>query len=142
MRRRNPDLSGVRLYYPQPKEVKGMERLRTPLMVQAIYLILLCISTLTPSIAASVYGSEVKDPGVLLVLSSVFLGFGVVVWVAASNAEKYGGLATAFVAALLISAIFLAWAWATGLFTARTALVPIVLNVVLAAWVWSARPKS
>jgi hypothetical protein len=122
--------------------VKDVEKLRTPLMVQAVYLVLLCLSTLSPSIAASVYGTEVKDVGVLLTLSGLFLGFGVVVWTAASNTEKYGGLATAFVTALLISAVFLVYAWATQQFTARTALVPLIINLALAYWIWSAKPKS
>jgi hypothetical protein len=122
--------------------VKGVEKLRTPLMVQAIYLVLLCISTLSPSLAMSVWGSEVKDPGVLLTLSGLFLGFAVVVWTVANNTEKYGGLATAFVIALLISAVFLAYAWVMKLYTARTALVPLVINLVLAYWVWSSKPKS
>lgn len=90
----------------------------------------------------SVWGSEVKDVGVLLTLSSVFLGFAVVVWTVANNTEKYGGLATAFVAALLISAVFLAYSWVTKQFTARTALAPIIINLVLAYWVWSSKPKS
>lgn len=119
-----------------------MGKLRMPLMVQAVYLVLLCISTLSPSLAMSVYGSEVKDVGVLLTLSGLFLGFGVVVWTVANNTEKYGGLATTFVIALLISAVFLAYAWVTKQFTARTALVPIIINLVLAYWVWSARPKA
>ncbi len=119
-----------------------MEKLRTPLMVSAIYLFLLCISTLSPSLATSVYGAEIKDPGVLLVNSSLFLGFGVVVWTIAGNTEKYGGLASALVAALVISVVFSAYGWATQLFTARTILAPIVINIVLAAWIWSAKPKS
>ena len=119
-----------------------MEKLRIPLMVQAVYLVLLCISTLSPSLAMSVYGSEVKDVGVLLTLSGLFLGFGVVVWTVANNTEKYGGLATAFVIALLIAAVFVAYAWVTKQLTVRAALVPIIINLVLAYWVWSARPKA
>ena len=120
-----------------------MEKLRTPLRVEAVYLVLLCISTLSPSLAMSVFGgTEVKDVGVLLTLSGVFLGFGVVVWTVANNTEKYGGLATAFAIALLISAVFLAYTWATKQFTARTALVPFIINLVLAYWIWSSKPKS
>jgi hypothetical protein len=130
----------------QPKnneEVKDVEKLRTPLMVQAVYLALLCISTLSPSLALRIFGPpEVKDVGVLLTLSGLFLGFAVVVWTVASNIEKYGGLSSTFVIALLISAVFLAYAWATKSLPARTALVPLIINLALAYWVWSARPKA
>jgi hypothetical protein len=126
----------------EPGEVNWMEKLGMPLKIAAIYLILLGLATISPSLATSIFGHEGKDPGVLLTLSGVFLGFGVVVWTIAGDVQKYGGLATAYVIALLISAVFLIWAWATGLFTARTALVPLIINLVLAGWIWTAKPKS
>lgn len=119
-----------------------MEKVRTPLMVSAVYLILLGISTLSPSMTQSVFGYEVKDTGVLLTLSGLFIGYGIVVWSIASGADKYGGLASALVISLVVSIIFLLWGWARGLYTARSALVPVIINVVLAGWLWSAKPKS
>lgn len=119
-----------------------MRNLRTALYLDAIYLFLLGVSTLSPSLTSTVFGYEVRDPGVLLVLSSVFLGFGAVVWTMAANSEKYGGLASAVVVALVIGAVFVAWGWARGLFTARNALVPLIINIVLAVWIWSARPRA
>ncbi len=119
-----------------------MEKLRTPFMVNAVYLFLLGISTLSPSIAQSVFGYEVKDAGILLTLSALFFGFGVVTWSIASNVDKYGGLASAQVIALAIAIVFVLWAWSRGLYTARNALAPTIINGVLAAWIWSAKPKS
>jgi hypothetical protein len=119
-----------------------MEKVRTPLMVGAVYLILLGLSTLSPSLTQSVFGYEVKDAGILRVLSGLFLGYGVVVWSIASNADRYGGLASAQAISLVIGVLFLIWGWAGGLYTARNALVPLVINIVLAAWLWSAKPKS
>ena len=119
-----------------------MEKLGMPLKIGAIYGILLGLATISPSLATSIFGHEGKDPGVLLTLSGLFLGFGVVVWTIAGDVQKYGGLATAYVIALIISAVFLIWAWAAGMFTARTALVPLIINLVLAGWIWSAKPKS
>jgi|SRR3972149_3794662 len=119
-----------------------MEKLRTPLWVSTIYLFLLGLTTLTPSIATSVYGTEVRDAGTLLALSGLFFSFCVVLWAIANNTDRYGGLASAFGAALLVSAVFLVWGWATGVHTVRVALVPLIINVVLAGWMWSAGPKS
>ena len=119
-----------------------MEKLRTPLMVGAVYILLLGISTLSPSLVRTVFGYDVKDAGTLLVLSSVFLGFGWVLWTVAADTQKYGGLASAVVVALAIGAVFLLWGWARHLFTARNALVPLVINSGLVGWIWSAKPKS
>ncbi len=45
-----------------------MEKLRTPFMINAIYLILLGLSTLTPSLAQSVYGASLATPSATAVL--------------------------------------------------------------------------
>jgi len=42
----------------------------------------------------------------------------------------------------VIGVVFLAWGWAQNLYTARNALVPLIINAALAVWIWSARPKS
>lgn len=118
-----------------------VEKLRLPVQLDAVYCILLGLAMLSPSLGASIFGHEAKDPALLLTLSGLFIGFGVVVWAIAGDIEKHGGLATALVFALVITGVFLAYAWATNLFTARTALVPLIINIVLAVWIWSAKPK-
>jgi hypothetical protein len=121
-----------------------MDRLRAPLMISAVYALFLGLSTLSPSITSGVFGYDVKDPGVLLVLSAAFLGFGVVLWGIASDVEKYGGLATFVVIAFVIFIVWLIYGWLTNLFTARIqhVLALLIIDIVLAIWIWSARPKS
>ncbi len=118
-----------------------MEKLKTPLMANAVYLLLLGLVTLSPNLVGSIFGYDVKDPGVLLVLSAALLGFGVVVWAVSASPEKYGGLATAIVVGLVISILFLLYGWMRGLFTPRNVGLPIIIDVVLAGWIWSAKPK-
>ena len=118
-----------------------MEKLKTPLMANAVYLLLLGLVALSPNLVSSVFGYDVKDPGVLLVLSAVLLGFGVVVWATSTSPEKYGGLATAIVVAIVIGLLFLLYGWMRGLFTLRNVALPIIIDVVLAGWLWSAKPK-
>lgn len=119
-----------------------MQKLRTPVLIYSIYLLLLGLSSLSPSLVSSIFGYEVQDPGLLRVLSATFLAFGVVVWGIASNLEKYGGLATVLFIGLVILTIFGLWGWVGGLYTARNVLVPVIINVVLAVWIWTARPKA
>ncbi len=68
---------------------------------------MLGIATLAPSLTRSVFGYDVKDPGVLLVLSGIFLGYGVGACGIASDVEKHGGLALFQVIALVIGSVFL-----------------------------------
>ncbi len=118
-----------------------MEKLKTPLMANAVYLLLLGLVTLSPNLVSSIFGYDVRDPGVLLVLSAVLLGFGVVVWAVSASPEKYGGLATAIVVGIVIGLLFLLYGWVRGLFTPRNVVLPIIIDVVLAGWLWSAKPK-
>ncbi|HEV2359630.1 MAG TPA: hypothetical protein VGZ23_18730 [bacterium] len=119
-----------------------MEKLRTPLLVSAIYVLLIGLSTLTPGLVRAVFGYDVRDAGVLLVLSATFLGFGVVLWGIAGEPEKYGALAMSVFIALVIAIVFLLWGWLAHMFTARNVLIPVIIDIVLAAWIWSARPQS
>ncbi len=119
-----------------------MEKLRTPLMLTAAYVLLLGLATLSSSVVRPVFGYDVKDPGVLLVLSAAFLGFGVVLWAAAGNVAQYGGLATPIVIALVIAIIWLLWGWVRGIYTPRNVLLPIIIDIVLAIWIWSVKPKA
>lgn len=119
-----------------------MEKLRTPLQITAVYVLLIGLSTLAPSLVRAIFGYDVKDAGVLLVLSATFLGFGVVLWGIAADAGKYGGLATSVVIALVLAILFLLWGWIGGMFTLRNVGVPLVIDIILVVWIWSAKPKS
>ncbi len=116
-----------------------MEKLRTPLQINAIYVLLIGLSTLAPGLVRAIFGYDVKDAGVLLVLSASFLGFGIVLWSIAGNPEKYAGLATPIVIALVLFIVFLLWGWIGGTFTVRNVFIPVIINVILVAWIWSAR---
>jgi len=71
-------------------EVVELEKLRTPITVNAVYILLLGLITLSPGMVSSVFGYAVGDAGVLRVLSGTLLGLGVLLWGIASNVSKYG----------------------------------------------------
>jgi hypothetical protein len=119
-----------------------VEKLRTPLKVTAIYVLLIGLSTLAPGLVRAIFGYDVKDAGVLLVLSASFLGFGVVLWGIAGDVGKYGGLATQVVIALVLFILFLLGGWIEGTFTLRNVGLPLLIDIILAVWIWSAKPKS
>ncbi len=119
-----------------------MEKLRVPLWVNTIYFFLVGLSAFSPSVVSSLYGYEVKDQGILLVLSAALLGTGVILWGIASNPEKHGGLASVVVISLVIFIVFFLWGWARNLFTLRNVAIPLIIDIVLAAWIWSARARS
>lgn len=119
-----------------------MEKLRVPLWVTAIYILLVGLSALSPSVVSRVYGYAVKDTGVLLILAAALLGFGVVLWGIASNPDRYSGLASLVVISLVIFIVALLWGLVRNVYTARNVAIPLIIDIVLGAWIWSARPKS
>jgi hypothetical protein len=119
-----------------------VEKLRTPLMFTAIYILLVGLSTLSPALVRAVFGYQVMDAGVLLVLSAAFLGSGIILWSIAGDVEAHGTLAVPVFTYLVIFIVFLLWGWARHLYTLRNTAIPLVINIVLAAWIWSARTKT
>jgi FtsH-binding integral membrane protein len=119
-----------------------VEKLRMPLLLTALYILLIGLCTLSPTLVRGVFGYEVKDAGVLLVLSAAFLGSGVVLWSIASDPGKYGTLAMAVFTYLIIFIVFLLWGWVSHLYTLRNVVIPLIINIVLAAWMWSSRTRS
>jgi hypothetical protein len=119
-----------------------MTKLSLPLRISGILSLLYGVVTLSPSLASSIFAYDVRDLGLLSIMSALFLSLGVITLAAASNSDRYGGLASAFALAHVIAAVVLAWKWAAGVFTARNALVSLILEIVLAVWLWSARPKT
>lgn len=119
-----------------------MERLRTPLMVNAVYVLLIGLISLSSSAVRAVFGYQVMDRGVLLVFSGSDLGLGVILWGIASEPEKHGGLWKFVVTGIAIATLALLVGWGRHLFTARNVLVPIIINLILLIWIWSARPRT
>ena len=75
-------------------------------------------------------------------LSAAFWWSGMILCGIAGAPEKHGELAWAVVVYLVIFAAFLLLGWAKGLYTVRNVGLPLVIDVVLAGWIWSVKPRS
>lgn len=117
-------------------------RLRTPLLVQGVYAVVVGVLLLFPGLASAVFAYPIKDAAVSSGWGSALITIGLLAYVAASDVAKYGGLAWVFVLGLLLSALDLIYYWYAGAYAARQALAPIVINVALAIWIWMGRPKG
>ncbi len=115
--------------------------LRPALLVAGVYSVIVGILLVFPSLASAVFGYPVKDPAVTSGWGTSILALGIVTLVAASDVDRYGGLAWAFAVGLLIGTFDLLYFFITRTYTARNVIVPIIINVLLIAWIWSVRPK-
>ena len=116
-----------------------MSRLRGPFTVSAIYALLVGLIALSPGLVRAVFGYEVRDQGVRLVFAASTLTFGIVQWAISREADRYAGLAGAIALSYVVYALLLVLGWIQGLYTARNVLGPIVIDIALIAWLWSAR---
>lgn len=116
-------------------------RLRTPLLVDGVYVLVVGVLLLFPSLASSVFAYPLKDAAITSGWGTALIALGLLAIVAASDVAKYGGLAWVIAAGLVLSALDLAYYWYTGAYAARQALAPVVINLALAVWIWTARPK-
>lgn len=119
-----------------------MDRLATSLRVAAVYNILIGLIVLSPALVRSVFGYELKDPGAALLVAIYGLSFGIVVWSIAANPTTYGGLAGPVVVTFILGVIMLLWGWLRETYTVRNVALPIVINLALAAWIWSTRRRG
>ncbi len=115
--------------------------LRPVLWGAGIYAIAVGVILLFPSLSVAVFDRPVTDVAVESGWGSTLIAFGLLVVAMASNVEKYGGLAGMLAAGLLAITLDLVYFFVTNVYTLRTIIVPIIINVILIAWIWSARPK-
>lgn len=120
----------------------GERKLRTPLLLNGIYGIITGLLLFFPSLGAAVFAYQVKDAAVVSGWGVDVMTIGLLALVAASDVEKYGGLAWVFAFGLLLGAVDLVFYWVGGAYAARNVLAPVIINVVLAAWIWVARPSE
>jgi hypothetical protein len=119
-----------------------MERLRVPLMVNALYFLILGAASLSASVVLALFDYTANDTGELLVLSAAFLGFGVVLWAIASDPPKHEKLVTPIITALVIFIVLLLWGLAKHVYTVLSVVPPLAINGALAVWIWSSRRQT
>jgi hypothetical protein len=119
-----------------------MERLRVPLLVTALYFLILGACALSASFVLAIFDYMVNDSGELLVISAAFLGFGIVLWAIASDPARHESLIIPVITSLVIFVAFLLWGWVRHVYTMRNVLPPIAIDIVLAVWIWASRRQQ
>jgi hypothetical protein len=115
--------------------------LRSALLVTGIYTIIVGVLLFFPSWASVVFARTIKDAAATSGWGTGLITIGLLA-LAATDVEKHAGLAWIFVVGLLLATVDLIYFWTAGEYTPRNVLVPIIINIVLAAWLWSARPNG
>lgn len=128
-----------------------MDRFPKLLELSAIVAILVGLISLSPSRFAAVFGYQVRDIGLLLAFAATSLSLGVVLLglyflvarevrrTGSTELKEYRGIVPSLVIAFGIGFVYWAWGWARGLYTARTALVPLIIYAIFVWWAWNNR---
>lgn len=124
------------------ERVNKVSSLRTALYVLAFYALAVGFLELFPSLSVPVFGRAIMDPAIESAWGVSLLTLGVLSVTVAMNVQKYGDLAWIFAASLVLGAADNAYFWTKGAFDARTIVPPIIINLVLAAWIWFTRTSG
>ena len=114
---------------------------RVAFRVLAIWLFVAGVALLFPTIADRVFDLHLTNWGVASEYGGVLLGLSALYWLFSTDTERYApvmGLATF---ALLLNVVINVYWWAVGHYSFQSAVFNVVLNSVLAAWMWSLRPR-
>ncbi len=116
--------------------------LRPALLVAGAYSVVVGFILLFPTLSSTVFGRPVTDPAVEGGWGTSLIATGILALGAASDVRRYGGLAALFAAGITVVTFGLLYFFLTGAYDARAVLVPIIVNALLIAWIWSVRPKE
>lgn len=117
--------------------MNSRDPLRLPLGIAAAYVLVLGVVQLVPSLAEVVFGRAVVDPAVESLLGAQLFGIGLIAAALAWDRRRSKVLVWALAFGFLLSSADLGVYWALGEYDARTALVPVVVNLAFAAWIGS-----
>jgi hypothetical protein len=130
-----------------------VQHMRELLVASGIYSILVGLIALSSRVVAVVFAYQVKDVGVLRVFAATSLALGLVLFglstlvaqeqalTGSSRLEKYRGIAPYLAVAFAVAVVLLAWGWASGHYTTRNVLVPLIIEIIFTVWAWQNRPS-
>lgn len=111
------------------------DRLRLPLAVSAVYVLVAGIVQLFPALAEVVFARPVVDPAVESLYGTALLALGGFTAYLAMDRNRSYVPVIILLAAFLLGALDLGFYWYLGQYEVGTVLAPIVLNLFLMAWV-------
>lgn len=118
-----------------------MTRVQLPLRVTGYYLLLVGLVSLFPGLANTVFRVTVGDPALALIYGGILIGVGYLVWKIGSE-PGFAPLAPVVVLLQALHVLTFVVVYARGQWGLQTVAVPIVINVVLGFWIWSASRRA
>lgn len=106
-----------------------------PLAILGVYAFVAGVIELFPSVAEAVFGRPVIDPAIEATWGTTLIAVGILALLTARRPRELAVVAWVLVLALVLGSGAYVYYWIAGGYDARTILVPLVLNLVLAAWI-------
>lgn len=110
--------------------------------VLSLWVLFAGLTLLFPTIADRVFDLHLKNWGVASEYGGILIGLAAMYWAFSMDAERYAPVMGVVAFGLLLNAVINAYRWAVGQYTLQSAGFNIVLNLALAAWFWTLRPRN
>ncbi|HEX7004755.1 MAG TPA: hypothetical protein VF168_11285 [Trueperaceae bacterium] len=116
--------------------------LRLPLTIAAAYVLIAGVVLLFPSVSQAVFGRTTLDPAVETLYGVALVNIGAIYAVLVGQKQRSSSLVWIQIGGLLLAAVVMVLYWSMGDFSARTILVPILLNLLLGVWIGAQTSKA
>lgn len=110
--------------------------------VTSLWLLLAGVVLLFPTVGNQVFGLNLTNWGIASEYGGVLLGVGALYWLFSLDAERYAPAMGLIAAGLMLNVVINLYWWAVGHYALQSAVFNVVINTLLAGWMWTVRPRS
>ena len=119
-----------------------MKSRRLVFKVTSVWLMLAGVVLLFPTVGNQVFGLTLTNWGIASEYGGVLLGVGALYWLFSLDAERYAPAMGLIAAGLMLNVIINLYWWSVGHYALQSAVFNVVINTLLAGWMWTVRPRS
>ncbi|MEX2535201.1 MAG: hypothetical protein WD273_06320 [Trueperaceae bacterium] len=122
--------------------MRNRDPLRLPLSLSAVYILLVGITHLIPTLSEPLLGRPVIDPALEALNGTALVTVGAFTALLARQGSRSAAMVWALVGFFVLATVNLVVFWSLGEVTARTALAPIVIHLFFIAWIGSTLARA
>ncbi|GGO40944.1 hypothetical protein [Deinococcus humi] len=110
--------------------------------VTSIWLVVAGLALLFPTLGNQVFDLKLTNWGIASEYGGVLVGIGALYWYFSMDAERYAPTMALIAVGLMLNVIVNLYWWSVGHYTVQSAGFNVVINTLLAGWLWTVKPRS
>ncbi|GHF55064.1 hypothetical protein HNQ07_003426 [Deinococcus metalli] len=107
----------------------------------AVWLCLAGVALLFPRVGDGVFDLHLTNWGLASEYGGILVSLDALYWVFSTDTERYAPVMGVVGLALVLNVVITIYWWAVGHYPFQSAVFNVVINSVMAVWLWSLRPR-